>query len=115
MRAKFFKLIRTIPSISFAFALTYGSVAFAYDPVDCLDDIAKSDPEIIVGLAARLCSGAWTPEPVKCYQLVSTLDTSIPRGIAIDLCAGAVRTAPPVRSVPKRLSRALSRQARHEN
>ena len=84
------KLNRTIQSISFALAVTAGTAAFAYDPVDCLNDVAKVDSEIIVGLATRLCSGAYTPEPVKCYVLVSKLDDGIPRGIAIDLCAGAV-------------------------
>ena len=81
---------RTFQGISFALAVTYGTAAFAYDPVDCLNDIAKVDPEINMGSATKLCSGAWTPEPVKCYQSVSKVDDSIPRFIAIDLCAGAV-------------------------
>ena len=75
------------------FALLLGfalsSSAFAYDPIDCLEDISKADPGIVVGLATKLCSGAWSPEPVKCYAVVPEFDKSIPRGIAIDLCAGS--------------------------
>lgn len=84
------KLIRIIHSFSFIVFVTYGTAAFAYDPLDCLNDIAKVDSEITVGLATRLCSGSWTPEPVKRYQNVSKIDDGIPRGIAIDLCAGTV-------------------------
>jgi len=71
-----------------AAALLLGSPALAYDPLDCLDDIARADPKIIVGLATKLCSGAWSPEPVKCY-ILADVDNEIPRGIAIDLCAGS--------------------------
>jgi hypothetical protein len=63
--------------------------AIAYDPLDCLNDAAKVDKDIIIGLATKLCSGAWTAEPVKCYAQVSRVDTTIPRGIAVDLCAGS--------------------------
>ena len=63
--------------------------AIAYDPLDCLNDAAKVDKDIIIGLATKLCSGAWTAEPVKCYAQVSRVDTTISRGIAIDLCAGS--------------------------
>jgi hypothetical protein len=45
--------------------------AIAYDPLDCLNDAAKVDKDIIVGLSTKLCSGAWTAEPVKCYAQVS--------------------------------------------
>ena len=83
-------LSRIVHSFSFIVFVTYGTAAFAYDPLDCLNDIAEVDPTIIVGLATKLCSGTWTPEPVKCYQKVSKIDREIPRGIAIDLCAGTV-------------------------
>src|SRR5262245_5371458 len=69
--------------------LTSSFSALAYDPTDCLDDIARADPKIIVGLATELCSGAWSPEPVKCYILVPDVDKGISRGIAIELCAGS--------------------------
>jgi hypothetical protein len=82
--------VRIVHSFSFIVFVTHGTAAFAYDPLDCLNDIAKEDTEIPIGLATRLCSGTWTPEPVKCYQKVSKIDQEIPRGIAIDLCAGAV-------------------------
>lgn len=84
------KVTLAIHNISYLFVLTYSTSLFAYDPIDCLNDVASVDSGIIIGLATRLCSGAWTPEPVKCYQNVSSLDNGIPRGIAIDLCAGSV-------------------------
>ena len=90
MHGKSYELIQIIRSIAFASAVTCCTAAFAYDPLDCLNDIAEVDSGIIVGLATRLCSAAWTPEPVKCYVIVSKADEGIPRGIAIDLCAGAV-------------------------
>jgi hypothetical protein len=90
MCAKTDKAFRIVRSFSFIVFVTYGTAAFAYDPLDCLNDIAKADAEIPIGLATRLCSGTWTPEPFKCYQKVSKIDQEIPRGIAIDLCAGAV-------------------------
>ena len=65
-------------------------LASAYDPVDCLKDISKVDPEIIVGLAVKLCSGAYSPEPVKCYAKIGEIDKGIIRGIAIDLCSGSI-------------------------
>ena len=83
-------LLRIIRIFSIIISLSHGTAAFAYDPVDCFDDIAKVDSGINNGLATRLCSGAWTPEPVHCYQNVPNIDADIPRGIAIDLCAGTV-------------------------
>ena len=83
-------LSRIIHSFFFIILVTYGTAAFAYDPLDCLNDIATADSEIPIGLATRLCSGTWTPEPVKCYQNASKIDDGITRGIAIDLCAGTV-------------------------
>jgi len=68
MHVKSDKLIRIIHSFSFIAFVTYGTAAFAYDPLDCLNDIASVDSEIPIGLATRLCSGTWTPEPVKCIQ-----------------------------------------------
>ncbi|ABE50168.1 hypothetical protein [Methylobacillus flagellatus] len=88
MQIKIYALIQAIRNLSFVFTLSYSTTVYAYDPVDCLGDISKVDPEITVGLAARLCSGSWISEPVKYYQNVSEVDDSIPRGIAIDLCAG---------------------------
>ena len=76
--------------VLFALAVTCGSAAFAYDPVDCFNDISEVDPSITAGLAAKLCAGAWTREPLRCYVLVSRADDAIPRFIAIDLCAGAL-------------------------
>jgi hypothetical protein len=90
MHFKTDELSRIIHSFSFIVFVTYGTAAFAYDPLDCLNDIAKADSEIPIGLATRLCSGTWTPEPVKCYQNASKIDDGIPRSIAIDLCAGTV-------------------------
>jgi hypothetical protein len=89
MRFKTDELSRIIHSFSFVVFVTYGTAAFAYDPLDCLNDIAKV-AEIPVGLATRLCSGTWTPEPVKCYQNASKIDADIPRFIAVNLCAGTV-------------------------
>ncbi len=65
-------------------------LASAYDPVDCVRDISKVDPEIIVGLAVKLCAGAYSPEPVKCYAKIGEVDKGMIRGIAIDLCAGSI-------------------------
>ena len=90
MHVKSDKLIRIVHIFSFIVFVTYGTAAFAYDPLDCLNDIAIVDSKITIGLATRLCSGTWTPEPVKCYQSVSKIDVGIPRGIAIDLCAGTI-------------------------
>ena len=83
-------LSRIIHSFSFIVFVTYGTAAFAYDPLDCLNDVAKADSEIPIGLATRLCSGTWTPEPVICYQNAFKIDDGIARGIVIDLCAGTV-------------------------
>ena len=90
MHFKTDELSRIIHSFSFIVFVTYGTAAFAYDPLDCLNDIAKADSGIPIGLATRLCSGAWTPEPVKCYENASKIYDGIPRFIAIDLCAGTV-------------------------
>ena len=70
-------------------ALATTSKAFAYDPLDCMNDVVAIDSTITTGLATRLCSATWSPEPVLCYGVVSLADDTIPRGIAIDLCAGS--------------------------
>jgi hypothetical protein len=104
--------VRQLPiirSIAFAFAVTCGTPAFAYDPLDCLNDIAEVDSGITVGLATRLCSAAWTPEPVKCYIIVSKADDGIPRGIVIDLCAGAVDSEKTVDCYAKASGRKMNR------
>ncbi|MFK5948974.1 MAG: hypothetical protein QM500_09435 [Methylococcales bacterium] len=87
----------------------YSGYAFAYDPYDCLDDIAKVAPEIPVGLATRLCSGAWTQEPVKCYIGTSIVDKGMVRGIAIELCAGSVSAENTLKCYAKSGDRKLSR------
>lgn len=80
---------QALRSVTCAVVAAYSGASLAYVPLDCLNDAAKADPEIIIGLATKLCAGAWSPEPVKCYAVVSKVD-EIPRGIAIDLCAGSV-------------------------
>ena len=37
------------------------SVARAYDPIDCMHDIAALQHNIIVGSATRLCAASWSP------------------------------------------------------
>ena len=83
-------LSRIVHSFSFIIFVTYGTPVFAYDPLDCLNDIATADSKIPLGLATKLCSGTWSPEPVKCYRDASKVDDGITRGIAIDLCAGTL-------------------------
>lgn len=84
-------------------------VAFAYDPNECLDVVAKVDSGIPVGLAVRLCAGAWTPEPVVCYDAISRADGGMPRGLAIDLCAGTVSAEKTLECYAKAGERRLSR------
>lgn len=69
----------------------FSKLAYAYSPLDCVDDIARVDKDINIGMASRICSGSWSPEPVACYTKVIQLDKGINRGIAIDLCAGSVK------------------------
>ena len=66
------------------------NTCFGYDPLSCVNDIARVDNDISVGLATKLCSGSWSYEPVACYKAVSLVDKGMIRGIAIDLCAGSV-------------------------
>src|SRR5690625_5994757 len=87
------KYLRNNPFFKYApilLFISYSISVFGYDPYDCLNDVARLDSDIPIGLATVLCSGAWSPEPVKCYAGISLLDEEIPRGIAIDLCAGSV-------------------------
>lgn len=65
------------------------SSALAYDPLDCIDDIAKADEGIIMGLSAELCSGTQSSDPVQCYKDLFKVDSGMIRGIAVDLCAGS--------------------------
>ena len=81
-----------LSAICLTFAMVYSTAAFAYDPIDCLNDVTKIDPEINIGSGTELCSGAWTPEPAKCYGLISKIDEGIIRGIAVELCAGSVNS-----------------------
>lgn len=99
------KLIKMIEGFSLSLIVIYSTVTFAHDPYDCLDDIAKVDSEISIGLATRLCSGSWTPEPVKCYQNASEIDDGIPRFIAIDLCSGSVNSEKTLECYSKALRR----------
>jgi len=87
----------------------YSGYAYTYDPYDCLNDIAKVDSEMTIGLGTRLCSGSWTQEPVKCYIGVSRVDKKISRGIAIELCAGSVNADETVKCYAKSGDRELSR------
>jgi hypothetical protein len=109
MHVKSVKLIRIIQVFSLTLIVTYSTDAFAYDPFDCLNDVARVDSGITMGLAVRLCSGTWTPEPVKCYQNVSKTDDGIPRGIAIDLCAGAVSSEKTLECYSKASTRQMPR------
>jgi hypothetical protein len=100
--------------IFLTFIIVHGTAAFAYDPIDCLNDIAKIDPEINIGSATELCSGAWTPEPAKCYGLISKIDKGIIHGIAIELCAGSVDSEKTIdcyvkAGTERKLNRGLSR------
>ncbi len=83
---------KALSIIFLVLAIGHSTVAFAYDPTDCLNDVAELDPKINIGSATELCSGAWTPEPAKCYGLVSKVDEGIIRGIAVELCAGSVNS-----------------------
>ena len=109
MDVKCSELIRVIHVFSLALIVTHSTDAFAYDPFDCLNDVATVDSEITMGLATRLCSGTWTPEPVKCYQNASKIDNSIPRGIAIDLCAGTVSSQKTLECYSKAATRQMAR------
>jgi hypothetical protein len=90
MRKKQITLQAKLKQIVLAINFIACPIAFAYDPLDCLNDISKIDPKIIVGLAVKLCSGAYSPEPVKCYEKIGIIDDGMIRGIAIDLCAGSM-------------------------
>jgi hypothetical protein len=70
-------------------SIIMSSTVLAYDPVDCLQDAAKADQGISVGLATKLCAGASSPAVVQCYSDSFKVDNGMSRGIAIDLCAGS--------------------------
>lgn len=63
--------------------------AYAYDPVDCVNDLIKVDPNTVNFIAIRLCSGATSQEPVKCYARAPSKDKEITVGISASLCAGS--------------------------
>ena len=65
------------------------SSALAYDAVDCVQDAAKADKGMIVGLATELCAGAASPAVIECYINSFKVDSGMIRGLAIDLCAGS--------------------------
>jgi hypothetical protein len=69
------------------------SPTFAYDAVDCVQDAAKVDKGMIVGLATELCAGAASPTVIECYVNSFKVDTGMIRGLAIDLCAGSANAA----------------------
>ncbi|CAH6966960.1 conserved exported hypothetical protein [Vibrio chagasii] len=77
-------------SALFILLSTLSFSALAYDPYNCIADVAKVDTKISVGLATELCSGAWSNEPAKCYIGASVVDEEIPRFLAIKLCSGSV-------------------------
>ena len=104
---------QAISIISLVLAIGHSTVAFAYDPTDCLNDVAELDPKINIGSATELCSGAWTPEPAKCYGLALKVVEGIIRGIAVELCAGSVNSEKTIACYTKagterRLNRGLS-------
>jgi hypothetical protein len=104
---------KAISIISLVLAIGHSTVAFAYDPTDCLNEVAELDPKINIGSATELCSGAWTPEPAKCYGLASKVDEGIIRGIAVELCVGSVNSEKTIACYIKagkerRLNRGLS-------
>jgi hypothetical protein len=73
------------------FAICMGmftTYAYAYDPMDCVNDAVKAYPEFTNGLITRLCAAASTSEPVKCFVGISQVDKSITIGISVDLCTG---------------------------
>jgi hypothetical protein len=90
MKKKQSSLQRTLEAGVFALCFLSSPMVSAYDPLDCLREISKVDPEIIIGLAVKLCSGAYSPEPVRCYTKTGEVDKGMIRGIAVDLCAGSI-------------------------
>ena len=106
---KYIKQIRFIKYAFFTLTITYSTSTFAYDPYDCLNDLASIDSEILIGLATELCSGTWSSEPVKCYQGISLIDIEILRGIAIELCAGSVNAEKTLECYAKGGTRQLNR------
>jgi hypothetical protein len=106
---KYIKRIRLIKYAYFTLTITYCTSAFAYNPYDCLNDVASIDSEIPIGLATELCSAAWSSEPAKCYLGISKIDKEIPRGIAIELCAGSVNAEKTLECYAKGGERQLNR------
>ncbi|WP_146174280.1 hypothetical protein [Pseudomonas sp. GV071] len=98
-----------IQIILFSLLMSLGHSALAYDPYDCLDDVANVDPEMPIGLATELCSGSWSPEPVNCYQGASKIDEEILRGIAVELCAGSTNAGNTLECYAKSGGRDLNR------
>ncbi len=103
------ELVKYLRYFSITIITIYTSFAFAYDPYDCLNDAAKVDTKIPIGLATRLCSGAWTQEPIKCYVGASSIDKEIPRGIAIELCTGSISAEKTLKCYAKSSTRKLPR------
>jgi hypothetical protein len=68
--------------------------AFAYGPIDCVQDVARGDTEISTGLATTLCSRASSPAVPQCYVQSFALDRDLSRGLAIKLCRGAASLEP---------------------
>ena len=90
-------------------ALIFSASSFAYDPYDCLNDVAKIDTKIPIGLATQLCSATWSSEPVICYAGTSLVDKEMPRGLAIELCAGSVDAKKTLECYAKSGNRKLNR------
>ncbi len=109
MRENHNVLVKYVLYFSIITITTNSNSAFAYDPYDCLNDIAEIDSGMTMGLGTRLCSGAWTAEPVKCYAGVSSIDNEIPRGIAVELCSGSVSAENTLKCYAKSGTRGLPR------
>ena len=109
MHMKFTKQIKLLKHIFLTLVMTYSVSSFAYDPYDCINDVAEIDSEISVGLATELCSATWSPEPVKCYLAIPLIDQEIPRGLAIELCSGSVNSEKTLECYSKGGTRQLNR------
>jgi hypothetical protein len=106
---KLTKQMKLLKHAFFILAMTYSASSFAYDPYDCINDVAEIDPETPIGLATELCSATWSSEPVKCYLGISLIDEEIPRGLAIELCSGSVSAEKTLECYAKGGTRQLNR------
>lgn len=56
---KYINQIRYIKHTLAILTIFYYAITFAYDPYDCLNDVADIDAGIHIGLATELCSGTF--------------------------------------------------------